>query len=80
MLLPGNVADSKSGTQSSNLKEGELGFTGRKKGRKMVYTDARESIGRTRSVPSPGPVLERDVHPCHARKIEHALLSEIIPT
>jgi hypothetical protein len=41
----------------------------------MVYAVERESMGRTRSVPSLGPVLESDVHPCQARKTEHALLS-----
>jgi hypothetical protein len=74
MLLPGNVGESKSSVQSSNVNDADCAFVGRKNGRREMYADARESMGNTRSVPSPGPVLESDVQPCHARNMEQAFL------
>ena len=40
-----------------------------------MYAVASESEGRTQSVPSPGPVCESAVQPCHGRKTEHSFLS-----
>ena len=77
IALPGNEGESRSGTQSSNLREEDAASRGRKNGRRMIYADARLSRGNTRSVPSPGPVLDIAVQPCHARKIEHAFLAKM---
>ena len=41
---------------------------GEKKGRRSMYADERRMSGYTINVPSPGPVFERDVQPCKARK------------
>lgn len=40
----------------------------------MIYDVATGKLGKTRRVPSFGPVDERDVQPCHGRNIEQALL------
>ena len=74
MLLPGNVDESRSTVQSSNASDADCAFFGRKNGRRLTYADARESMGSTRSVPSPGPVLDSEVQPCQARKMEQAFL------
>ena len=73
MLLPGNVGLSKSTVQSSNFNESDEGFTGRKNGLSRIYAVESLSIGNTLSVPSFGPVLESDVQPCQALKMEQAL-------
>lgn len=81
-VLPGNAGLSRSSTHAS-ASSGmsappltRLASSGRrlKNGRRMMYAVASESMGRTRRVPSPGPVCDSAVQPCHGRKIEHWFL------
>lgn len=83
-VLPGNSGFSRSRTHASacrGISAGEDAFDAyserrRKNGRRIMYAVERDSIGRTRNVPSPGPVWDSAVHPCHGRKIEHWFLGE----
>lgn len=73
-LLPGNAVPAVSTSQSSNLSDADCAKRGRKNGRSMMYEEASLSSGRTRSVPSLGPVVDSDVQPCQGRNMEHWFL------
>ena len=77
MEIPGNCEFELSNLQLSDARNSSLswnsdaGLMGEKNGRSKIYALDKRRSGNRQSVPSFGPVVDIDNHPCHVRNTLH---------
>ena len=77
MEIPGNCVLELSNLQFSGARNSSLswnsdaGLMGEKNGRSKIYALDKRRSGNRQSVPSFGPVVDIDNHPCHVRNTLH---------